>query len=162
MNFRIVETGGRSVKRMLQVSNPLETAGCENQNCLPCKSGRGDGGSCLSSGANYVLECQLCPDGSRSRYIGETSRNLYTRCLEHEGNYRAGSPTSFMQKHQLKEHQGREGEYTAKVTANIRDCLTRQVREAVEIRRCNVPVLNGKTEWHQPPLWQIQNEIYRG
>ena len=67
-----------------------------------------------------------------------------------------------MQKHQLKEHQGREGEYTAKVTANIQDCLTRQVREAVEIRRCDVEVLNGKTEWHQPPLWQIQNEIYRG
>ena len=66
-----------------------------------------------------------------------------------------------MQKHQLKEHLGREGDYTAKVTANIRDCLTRQVREAVEIRRCDVQVLNGKLEWQQPPLWQIQNEIYR-
>ena len=63
---------------------------------------------------------------------------------------------------QVKEHQGREGQYTAKVTANIRDCLTRQVREAVEIRRCEVLVLNGKTEWHQPALCQIQNEIYRG
>ena len=35
-------------------------------------------------------------------------------------------------------------------------------REAVEIRRSQVPVVNGNTEWHQPPLWQIQNEIYRG
>ena len=125
VNFRIVETGGMSMKRMIQVSNPMKTAGCENQNCLPCRSGRGDGGRCLSSGANYVLECQLCPDRSKSLYIGETSRNLYTRCLEHEENYRAGTSKSFMQKHQFKEHQGREGQYTAKVTANIRDCLTR-------------------------------------
>ena len=96
VNFRIVETGGRSMKRMLQVSNPMETAGCENQNCLPCRSSRGDGERCLSSGANYVLECQLCPDGSKSRYIGETSRNLYTRFPNHEENYRAGTPKSFI------------------------------------------------------------------
>ena len=150
------------MKRLFQVSNPMETEGCDNRDCLPCRTGRGDGGRCLSSGANYTLECQLCPDGSKSRYIGETSRNLYTRGVEHKVNYRSGSPNSFMLKHQLKEHQGREGQYTAKVTANIRDCLTRQVREAVEIRRCEVSVLNGKTEWHQPPLWQIQNEILQG
>ena len=33
---------------------------------------------------------------------------------------------------------------------------------AVEIKRCEVSVLNGKTEWRQPPLWQIQNEILQG
>jgi hypothetical protein len=109
VNFRIVETGGRSIKRLFQVSNPMETAGCDNQDCLPCRTGRGDGGRCLSSGANYTLECQLCPDGSKSRYIGETSRNLYTRGIEHEQNYRSGSPNSFMLKHQVKEHQGSEG-----------------------------------------------------
>ena len=102
------------------------------------------------------------PDGSKSRYIGETSRNLYTRGVEHEANYRSGSPNSFMLKHQLKEHQGREGQYTAKVTANIRDCLTRQVKEAVLIRRSSRPVLNSKTEWHQPALFRVQSEIERG
>ena len=75
----------------------------------------------------------VVPGQIKSPYIGETSRNLYTRCLEHEENYRAGTPNSFMHKHQLKEHQGREEEYTAKVTANIRDCLTRQIREAVQV-----------------------------
>ena len=67
-----------------------------------------------------------------------------------------------MKKHQDRQHRGVAGAYTARVTASTRDCLTRQVREAVEIRRCGQPVLNGKTEWHQPALWQIQNEIYRG
>ena len=35
IKIRIVEKGGMSMKRMLQVSNPMKTAGCENQNCLP-------------------------------------------------------------------------------------------------------------------------------
>ena len=48
------------------------------------------------------------------------------------------------------------------VVARTRDCLSRQVREAVLIRRCQVPVLNSKTEWHQPALFRIQNEILRG
>ena len=42
VNFRIVETGGRSMKRLFQVSNPMETAGCDNRDCLPCRTGRGD------------------------------------------------------------------------------------------------------------------------
>ena len=67
-----------------------------------------------------------------------------------------------MMKHQAKEHNGAEGLYTARVTGSDRDCLTRQVREAVKIRRCQETVLNGKSEWHQPALWQVQSEIQRG
>ena len=51
------------------------------------------------------------------------------------------------------------GEYKARVTGRYKDCLTRQVREAVLIRRSKVPVLNSKTEWHQPALFQIQQEL---
>ena len=67
-----------------------------------------------------------------------------------------------MLKYQEREHNGAEGVYTAKVTGSDRDCLTQQVREAVRIRRCQVPVLNGKSELHQPALWQVQSEIQRG
>ena len=95
-------------------------------------------------------------------YIGESSRNLFTRSLEHVSRYRGGKITSFMVKHQSQEHQGDEGSYRAKVTTSTRDCLTRQVREAVLIRRSQVPVLNSKTEWHQPALYRIQNEVERG
>ena len=108
------------------------------------------------------MECQLCPADARSLCLGESSRNLYTRCIEHEDSYRLRGEKSFMLKHQRRDHQGTAGQYTAKVTASTRDYLTRQVREAVEIRRCEVKVLNSKTERHQPALWQIQNEIYRG
>jgi hypothetical protein len=150
------------MRRVLQVSNPLESAGCDSPDCLPCKDGRGEGGNCRGCGTNYEIECQLCPDDQKSKYIGESSRNIYTRSNEHVARYRAGKVTSFMAKHQTAAHQGQEGDYKARVTASTRDCLTRQVREAVLIRRCQVPVLNGKTEWHQPPLFRVQSEIERG
>ena len=162
VQFKIIETGGLSMRSVLQRSNPLETAGCESPGCLPCVPGRGEGGNCEGCGINYEIECQLCPDGEKSKYIGESSRNLFTRSQEHVSRYRGGKITSFMVKHQNSEHQGDEASYKAKVTASTRDCLTRQVREAVLIRRSQVPVLNSKTEWHQLALYRIQNEVERG
>ena len=162
VKFRIVESGGITIKSKTQKSNPTATSGCDAAGCLPCKTGRGDGGNCRSCGINYQVECQLCPAGQRSLYHGETARNLFTRGTEHTDRYRTGSSKSFMLKHQTEEHQGLEGEYTAKLTGSARDCLTRQVREAVLIRRCQVPIMNSKTEWHQPALFRIQSEIERG
>ena len=49
-----------------------------------------------------------------------------------------------MLKHQEKEHQGMEGDYTAKVTGTAKDCLTRQVREAVLLSRYQVPTQQGR------------------
>ena len=88
VQFRIVETGGLSMKSVLQRSNPLETPGCDDEECLPCKPGRGEGGQCDGCGINYKIECQLCPDGQKEAYIGESSRNLYTRSLEYVNNFR--------------------------------------------------------------------------
>ena len=160
--FKIIETGGTTMKTSIQKSNPTATAGCEDEQCIACKAGRGEGGNCRSCSINYQVDCQLCPADKRSRYIGESARNLFSRGKEHLGRYRNRDKKSFMQKHQSRKHPGLAGDYTAKVTGSSRDCLTRQVREAVLIRRSEVPVLNSKTEWHQPALWQIRNELYQG
>ena len=58
---------------------------------------RGEGGNCGGCGVNYELECQLCPPENRSKYIGETSRNLYTRSKEHVARHRAGKALYRMQ-----------------------------------------------------------------
>ena len=150
------------MRSIMQKSNPLKNLGCENPDCLPCKDGRGAGGDCEGGGVNYELECQLCPDGQKEVYIGETSQNLFTRSVEHVNNFKSGLQSSFMKKHQTSKHNGQEPNYRAKVTARTRDCLTRQVREAVLIRRSQVPVLNEKSEWHQPPLFRVQQEVERG
>jgi hypothetical protein len=66
-----------------------------------------------------------------------------------------------MKKHQAEKHAGVEPNFEARVTNVFRDCLTRQVSEGVSLRRSNVEVLNSKSEWHQPALWRVQNEIVR-
>ena len=162
VKFKVVETGGHSMKSQVQLSNPTATAGCELADCMPCSTGTGGASRCRRSNILYEFECQLCPPGNKSKYIGESSRNLYTRAKEHSSNYTKKTPKSFMQKHQTRRHRGEPGSYAARVTGSYTDCLSRQVSEGVRIRRCNVEVLNSKTEWHQPPLWRVQNEIYRG
>ena len=162
MKFKIIEIGGRTVKSILQKSNPTASRGCTDGRCLACIPGSGEGGDCRGSSTNYEVECQLCPEGRRSKYIGESSRNLFTRGLEHMEKYRNGHSSSFIKKHQEECHPGQMASFSAKVTGRSKDCLTRQVIEAVQIRKSEFPVLNSKTEWHQPALWRIQNEIYRG
>ena len=55
VHFKIVETGGISMRSILQRSNPLQTIGCDNGDCLPCKMGRGAGGDCEGGGINYEI-----------------------------------------------------------------------------------------------------------
>ena len=163
LKFKIVETGGRSVQSEIQKSNPTKTNGCENMECIACQEGRGRGGNCMKSNVTYEMECRLCPEGDKCIYVGETSRNLFTRTKEHMEKYRSErrNPDSFIKQHQVERHQDVPAEFSAKVTGSFKDCLSRQVSEAVQIRRSNGPVLNSKSEWHQPPLWQVQSEIFR-
>ena len=150
------------MRSILQKSSPLKNIGCDSHDCLPCKDGRGAGGDCEGGWVNYELECQLCPDDSKSVYIGESSRNLCTRSKEHLSRYRGGNNNSFIKKHQESKHRGQEPVYRARVTAKTRDCLSRQVREAVLIRRSDKNILNGKSEWHQPALYRVQQEVEQG
>ena len=71
------------------------------------------------------------------------------------------SMDSFIKKHQDEEHDGVPADFGAKVTGVFRDCLSRQVSEGISLRRSDVRVLNSKSEWHQPPLWRVQNELVR-
>ena len=109
------------------------------------------------------MECLLCQPGEGSVYIGETSRNLYTRGREHLDKYRSTkrNKDSFIKKHQDEKHYGCEAEFRAKVTGTFSDCLSRQVSEGVHIRRSDKNILNSKSEWHQPALWRVQSEIMR-
>ena len=162
LKFKIVEEGGVTIKKRVQKSNPTATPGCAEVDCIPCKGERGAGGNCRQSNIEYSMDCCLCPDSRPTAYHGETSRNLYTRAGEHYRNYCKGEEDSWIQKHQMEMHGGAQADFTAKVTNSFRDCLTRQVSEAVTIRRSEKEVLNGKSEWHQPALFTVRNEIVRG
>ena len=73
----------------------------------------------------------MCSGDSRGVYIGETSRNLYTRCKEHMSKYTSHKrkADSFIKLHQDKHHHGVEADFRAKVTGRFNDALSRQVSE---------------------------------
>ena len=159
IHFNIVEVGGKTMRSELQKSNPTAKPGCSKADCLACKEGRGKGGKCHKNNVNYEIVCMECPENSKHVYIGETSKNLYTRASQHI-NCRK-QEESFMRKHEEEVHGGQEVEFRAKVTHSNTDCLSRQIREGVLIRRSHRPVMNSKTEWFQPPLFRIQSEVVR-
>ena len=155
IHFNIIEVGGRTLRSEIQRSNPTATPGCSKDDCPGCKEERGKGGKCHKSNINYKIECQNC----KGVYIGETSKNLYTRSTQHYQN--SSETDSFMNRHHQEEHLGKDRRFLAKVTHTNKDCLTRQIREGVLIRRSKQPILNSKSEWFQPPLFRIQREVIR-
>ena len=157
IHFKIVEMGGRTLKSELQRSNPLSTPGCEKSDCMACRKERGKGGQCRRNNINYEIECQLCKNTAPTTYIGETARNLYTRGGEHL--QRSNAEESFMRRHMQEKHAGEEEDFRAKVTHTNKDCLTRQVREGVLIRRSRKEIMNTRSEWFQPPLYRIRSEL---
>ena len=166
IRFKIMEVGGRTIKRELQKSNPTATPGCTESDCIACNIERGKGGDCRKNNVNYEIECQLCPEGKRPVYIGETARNLYTRGKEHMNNSRNRETTrddgaSFMHRHMEDHHKGLQKKFTGKVTKANTDSFSRQVREGVYIRRCRKEMLNSKSEWFQPPIYRVRSEIVR-
>ena len=165
LKFKVMEVGGTTLRRTLQRSNPTATPGCEDAECIACKDERGRGGNCRRNNVNYEIECGLCPEGQRPVYIGETSRNLYTRAKEHlGGEQREGTEDNescFVRKHMEENHRGEESQFRAKVTKSNRDSMSRQVREGVMIRRSHREMMNSKSEWFQPPIYKIRSEVVR-
>ena len=157
IKFKIVEMGGNTLKRELQRSNPLATPGCNEENCIGCRTEKGKGGQCHRNNINYKIDCQLCMKTTPTAYIGETSRNLYTRGREHLQGIKGED--SFMKKHMEEKHPGEEEDFRARVTHKNKDCLTRQVREGVLIRKSMDVLMNSRTEWFQPPIYRIKSEI---
>ena len=142
IRFKIVEMGGRTLKSMLHKSNPTAKPGCTEEDCVGCKDGRGKGGQCHRKNVNYEIECQLCPEKRKAVFIGETSQSLYTRGKQHFN--RQQDEDSFMKKHMNECHKDETIQFTARVTNTNKDCLSRQVREGVLIRRSDRPALNSK------------------
>ena len=161
LKFKIVESGGKTIKSSMQKSNPTSSGSCQGGDCVACRGGRESAGSCRKSNVVYEYRCQLCPPDSQAVYFGETARNLYTRGREHSRNYNKREEESFQFKHQKEKHHGVEPDFNAKIVYNFKECLSRQVAEGVCIRRCDSEILNNKSEWHQPSLWRVRSELSR-
>ena len=73
--------------------------------------------------------------GAPSLYVGETSRSIEERAQEHWGAARRKEEKSHMLKHQKMEHDGAAPKFVFKLISSHKTALSRQVKEAVRIRR---------------------------
>ena len=67
-----------------------------------------------------------------------------------------------MHRHQEEFHKNETPDWSFKVIKSFKDPLSRQVSEAVLIKNHKGILLNSKSEFHQPPLVRIRQEIIRG
>ena len=82
-------------------------------------------------------------------YIGESSRSLHERALEHVRDAEAFCPKSHIVKHWMSAHPDLQSPSTMEfgVTAMYRDCLSRQIGEALRIHNTTDIILNSKSEY---------------
>ena len=169
LKFKISERGGMTVERQLQKSNPTASSECGRVGCGPCGQPGGNGGSklCQKNNVVYEYECEY-PDCDAA-YRGETSKNLFTRNLQHQYNYNGGEKNSskikeksFIFNHQQEKHNGEPANFKQSVLRSYKDCLSRQAAESVFISKMQGEILNSKSEFHQPPIVTVRREINRG
>ena len=105
--------------------------------CIKCNPGA------MRAGPLLVPEASI-----PSIYVGESSRSIFERSGEHWRSYSKRNPDSHIWKHHLIHHGGEgEPEMMFKIVGNYRTALTRQITEAIRIRKRGTSVLNSKGEY---------------
>ena len=131
--------------------------------------------NCKSKNVVYESKCRICnpdiqPDGRQSEvaqptgrdgiYIGETSRSLHERALEHVKEGESFSHKSHIVKHWINTHPELPSppEMVFSITGRYRDCLSRQVGEALRIHYSQDNILNSKSEYRSNTITRLAIE----
>ena len=131
---------------------------CGHPNCFPCMI---RAGAWQRKGVVYRVTCQTClKEGAKVYFIGESSRTLFDRGLEHLTAIRNQNMKSPMVEHAVEKHQG-ELEFTIESLCFPKTSLQVQATEAMEIEnhRAKFMVLNRRGEWGQnlPPRLTLED-----
>ena len=155
-NTKVMGGGGISTKSVLVRVNPFPRPDCGRTTC-PLKWM--DGGCqerCYREMEGYSAHCNRCRDDQMRQgvplervndyvYYGESSRSLKTRADGHYGDYQTHQHgtkkkpvSSWMWDHAVEHHDGMisqniRQDYTFRLQGTFRDCLSRQLDEAVRI-----------------------------
>ena len=82
---------------------------------------------------------------------------------EHVKKREKGDVNSFINKHQMEFHNSEPPNFTSKVIKSFKDPLSRQVTEAILIKNHRGgALLNSKSEFYQPSIVQVRQEVVRG
>ena len=117
--IRVVERTGRSLGSIFNQATSWGELDCGRGHCVTCTQEGEDKPNCTRTGIVYESICYKCnPSALRkgelknqessapSLYVGETSRSIQERAMEHWNGARKGEDKNHMTKHQLMEHPG--------------------------------------------------------
>ena len=121
--------------------------------------------NCYKRSLTYTNSCELCKAKNvNAVYIGETSRSIMERGLEHKKDGDSKKDTSHMWTHANQEHGG-EVKFNLKVAKYHSSAFERQCAEAVAIKRRKqegANVLNNKFEYTRCILPELCVELGNG
>ena len=161
-SVKVVERAGATLKSLFPLGSLWEGATCPREDCTTCRQGAEQTPNCTKSSLVYENVCQVCNPGAGAEgelkevrsdiptiYVGESSRSIYERSKEHWAAVKSNKEDSHMVRHQLAEHHGREPNFTMRTLKFFKSALTRQIAEAVRIRRRGGAgsILNSKAEF---------------
>merc|ERR1712173_107111 len=121
---KIIEKPGQKFIDVLKANNRKnQIENCTDPDCLMTKSG----GNCKTNEVVYCIKCKSCGD----KYIGETSRNGHSRCIEHvkdsQSRHAKTQEDSIILRHINEKHDGKEVPFEMKtISSYLHDPLSRQ------------------------------------
>ena len=171
---RVVERTGTSISSMFAQSSIWGGEECGRSECVTCTQMVEDRPDCTRVGVVYESICYKCNPSSLEKgllktqetnapslYVGETSRSIQERAIEHWGAAKKNDDKSHMVRHQALEHPGEQPTFVFKVVSSHRTALNRQIREAVRIRRRGgaASILNSKSEFNRCQIPRLVVEV---
>ena len=144
LKIKVMERSGKTVKSILQKSDPYKQPRCNpEEDCMVCRGGRGN---CRREGVTYEIRCSGC----NCVYVGETARTGHYRGLQHTTALAKRDHDSVLWRHTVQTHSNSDPppQYSMVITGYQETALERQITEAVKIN--NTPPelrLNTREEW---------------
>ena len=176
-SVKVVERSGLSLQSQFPLTTLWSGTSCGRTNeCVTCYQGADMIPDCTKQSILYENVCFKCvPKAKEDKelrdedmmkgehpvlYVGETSRSVVERSKEHWSGYRGGDTDNHMVRHQNLVHSGEPAVFVMRVAGSYRSALSRQVGEAVRIRRRGGAgnILNSKSEYNRCHIPRLQVE----
>ena len=163
---RIEEEAGTKLVHILTKADPFRGP-CGRIKCTICPRNQKMAGKCYSRNVTYTSTCMICKArGVVSKYVGETSRSLLERDLEHHADALGKKANSHRRTHLETTHPEMSGQdpnnlFQVEIVKSHRSSFQRLVHEALEIRRGGSSLLNSKEEYCRNLLPNLQMEEVR-
>ena len=177
--FSYTELAGVKLGRIF-TPNLSKGQPCGRESCQPCTKNDPDKiQNCRTRSILYQSACSVCnPPGRKDKktshredddhtpairegiYYGESSRSLAERAAEHFKDAKNFDKGSHMVKHWIEKHPEMNTlpPFTITILRSFKDCLTRQVSEAVTMYLSKDKLLNSKNEYVQNCISRVTVE----